>query len=358
MTAIPMTSRQRVLALLHGRRPDRIPTDYWSTREFDARIKAELQCSDDEALWRKLHIDAPRRLAPHHLREHHPNDPLADMWGVRRKQIKYATGAYDEVDHCPLAQARSVHDVRAFHWPSPNDYDYTGITDALTVDDGTRPIRAGIYEPFLIYCSMRGMEQAYEDLLLNPGIADAILGHLFEFHYEWNRRIFEAGRIDGQQRIDISYLAEDLGSQTGPLISLDIYRRFLRNNQRRMADLARSYGIHVFYQTDGAAHPFIDDLLDVVGIEVLNPIQWRCPGMERETLVREFGNRVAFHGAMDNQQTLPFGTVDDVINEVKQNIEIFSGAQWICAPCHNIQAVTPTENVVAMYDSIHEFGGL
>ena len=358
MTTSPMTARQRVLTLLRGRRPDRIPTDYWATAEFDARIKAELGCSDDEALWRKLHIDAPLRLAPRHLCEHHPDDPLADAWGVRTKRVEYGTGTYYEVDHCPLAQARSVQDVHAFRWPSADDYDYTVITDALAADDGTRPVRAGIYEPFLIYCSMRGMEQSYEDLLLNPGIADAILGHLFEFHHEWNRRIFDAGCIDGQQRIDITYVAEDLGSQTGPLISLDLYRRFLRDNQRRMEDLARSHGIHVFYHTDGAAYLFINDLIDVVGIEVLNPIQWRCPGMEREKLVREFGSRIVFHGGMDNQQTLPFGTADDVVNEVKRNIEIFSSARWICAPCHNIQAVTPTRNVVAMYDCIEEIGGL
>jgi uroporphyrinogen decarboxylase len=201
---------------------------------------------------------------------------------------------------------------------------------------------------------MRGLARAFEDLALRPDIADAVLGRLYDFHYEHHRRIFEAGR----GRIDTTWVAEDLGAQTGPLISLAMYRRYLLPNQIRMADLARSYGIHVMYHTDGAARLFLPDLIDKVGIEVLNPIQWRCPGMEREGLVADFGDRVIFHGSIDNQQTLAFGTVDDVADEVRQSVEIYRGARWICAPCHNLQPVSPTANIVAMYETIHELGRL
>ncbi|MGB5875296.1 MAG: uroporphyrinogen decarboxylase family protein, partial [Bacteroidota bacterium] len=107
-----------------------------------------------------------------------------------------------------------------------------------------------------------------------------------------------------------------------------------------------------------AARDIIPDLIDTTGIEILNPIQWRCPGLEREDLVRDFGDKVIFHGAMDNQQTLPFGTVEDVRKEVLENIDIFAPARWICAPCHNLQPVTPTENIVALYETIHEHGRL
>ena len=78
--------------------------------------------------------------------------------------------------------------------------------------------------------------------------------------------------------------------------------------------------------------------------------------MERDALVHDFGGRVVFHGALDNQQTLPFGSVQDVVAEVKQNLELFAGARWICAPCHRIQPVTPTKNIVALYEAIHELG--
>ena len=100
----------------------------------------------------------------------------------------------------------------------------------------------------------------------------------------------------------------------------------------------------------------IPDLLSVTGIELLNPIQWRCPTMDREALVRDFGQRLIFHGAVDNQQTLPFGSPENVRNEVLDNIRIFANARWICAPCHNLQPVTPTENILALYGTIHDFG--
>jgi len=349
-----MTPRQRVLALLTGQQYDRIPTDYWSTPEFDRRIKRDLGCSDDESLWRQLHIDAPLCLAPQSTVEHHRDDPGADIWGVRHQEVDYGTGTYSEVAYHPLGEVDSVEQVHDFAWPSADDFDYETFFHAVERHDGYRAIRAGCYEPFLLYCAMRGMERSLEDLLIEPAIAEAILSHIFDFHYEHNRRVFEAGR----GKIDITYVAEDLGSQTGPLMSLELYRKFLMPNQKRMADLARLYGIHVFYHTDGAAYQFIPDLVDKVGIEVLNPIQWRCPGMERKRLVEDFGDRLAFHGAMDNQHTLAFGSVDEVIDEVRQNVRLFAGAKWICAPCHNIQPVSPTANIVAMYETIHEIGEL
>jgi uroporphyrinogen decarboxylase len=343
-----MTPRERWLALVAGKSADRIPTDYQATAEVTARLLADLACQDEESLWRKLHIDRRRFVEPRWKRTHHPDDPQADLWGIRYRKADYGGGAYDEPVHQPLAQAQTVADVHAHRWPSADDFDYSVISQALDTDDGFRPIHAGCYEPFLLYGYLRGLQQAFEDLALNPDIADAILGHIFDFYYEHHRRIFEAGR----GRIDLTWVAEDLGAQTGPLLSLATYRRFLLPNQIKMADLARSYGVHVMYHTDGAARLFLPDLIDRVGIEILNPIQWRCPGMERERLVADFGRRVIFHGSIDNQQTLPFGSVDDVVREVRESIAIYASARWICAPCHNLQPVSPTANIVAMYEAI------
>jgi uroporphyrinogen decarboxylase len=349
-----MTPRQRWLALLDGKRADRVPTDYQATDEVTARLLADLECPDESALWRRLHVDKRTIVEPRWELQHHPDDPRADMWGVRYRSVDYGTGVYEEPVFHPLAVAESVADVHAHGWPDPDDFDYSPITEAVESDGGYYPMHVGWYEPFLFYGYMRGLQQAFEDLALNPKVADAILGHLFDFHYEHHRRMFEAGR----GRIDTTWVAEDLGSQAGPLVSLATYRRFLLPNQIKMADLARSHGIHVMYHTDGAARPFLPDLIDKVGIEVLNPIQWRCPGMERERLVADFGSSVIFHGSIDNQQTLAFGTVVDVVNEVRQSVEIYRSARWICSPCHNLQPITPTGNVVALYKAIHELGAL
>jgi uroporphyrinogen decarboxylase len=347
-----MTPRERWLVLLGGRQPDRIPTDYWATEEVTARLLRELGCATREDLFCALNIDAPVKLNPRRTVTAHPDDPDADEWGVRWKTVDYDAGAYLEEASHPLATASGPEDVNAFPWPSPDDFDYESFRRDLVRVPNRRALQSGAYEPFMLYCSLRGREQALIDLLLAPDIAEAALDHIFRYYVELNRRIFEIGK----GRIDLFYLAEDLGGQNDLLISLPLIRRFILPNQKRMADLARSHGIHVFYHTDGAARKAVPELIETTGIEILNPIQWRCPGMERESLVRDFGRRVIFHGAMDNQQTLPFGTPSDVRQEVLDNIRIFSGARWICAPCHNLQPNTPTANIVAMYETIHEFG--
>jgi uroporphyrinogen decarboxylase len=347
-----MTPRERWMALLTRQSADRIPTDYQATPEVTARLLKDLGCADEDALWRRLWIDKRMSAEPRWTLAHHPDDPQADLWGIRYRKADYGAGTYDEPWHHPLETAQTAADVHAHRWPSPDEFDYGEVTRAVENSDGYWPIHAGCYEPFLLYGYMRGLQLAFEDLALRPELADAVLTHIFEFYYEHGRRIFEAGR----GRIDLTWVAEDLGAQTGPLVSLATYRRFLLPNQVKMADLARSFGVHVMYHTDGAARPFLPDLIDRVGIEILNPIQWRSAGMDRAGLVRDFGDRVIFHGSIDNQKTLAFGTADDVAAEVRESVEIYRNARWICAPCHNLQPITPTENIVAMYETIHAIG--
>ena len=353
-----MTPKQRWLAILNHQEPDRLPVDYWATGEFTHKLREALQLDKngaastlgpDEDLWRRLGIDRPRGIGPRWKLKHHPDGPQTDMWGIRYANVSYGTGEYGETVYHPLAQFTTVRELENYPWPSPDDFDYQAIRDAVAEDDDYRMIQGTGYEPFLLYCAMRGMEQAYEDLLIEPDFVEAGLGQLFKFYYEFNRRSLEAGG----GKIGLFYLAEDLAGQHGPLFSLETYRRFLRPGQQKMAALAKSYGAHVFYHTDGAARVFIPDLIEVVGIEILNPLQWRCPGMELDGLVRDFGSHIAFHGGIDNQKTLPFGTVQEVREEVRQMAAIMKGHRWICAPCHNIQAVSPPENVIAMYEQAH-----
>jgi uroporphyrinogen decarboxylase len=347
-----MTPRERWLALFAREKPDRIPTDYWATDEVTERLCREFRCANKEVLYTTLNIDGMVHLEAPRTKLHHPDDPQADIWGLRRSKINYGGGEYDEFANHPLEAVTSVEEIHAYRWPSADDHDYEAFRQKIRNAPAHRLIRSCEYEPFLLYCAMRGMEQAMMDLIVEPEIAEAALGHIFDYYYALNERTFEIGH----GRIDVTYVAEDLGGQSALLFSVEQIRRFILPNQKKMADLARSHGIHIFYHTDGAARNIIPDLIDVTGIEVLNPIQWRCPGMEREALVRDFGGRVIFHGAVDNQQTLPFGSPQDVRDEVLDNIRIFSGARWVCAPCHNLQPVTPTENIVALYETIHEHG--
>ena len=110
---------------------------------------------------------------------------------------------------------------------------------------------------------------------------------------------------------------------------------------------------------DLAIRPFLPDLVEM-GIDILNPIQSLCPGMEMEGLKRDFGRSLCFHGGIDNQQIMPFGTPDEVRAEVRRAIDTLAGdgTGYIVAPCHNLQVASPVENIIAMYDEAWRYGKL
>jgi len=213
-------------------------------------------------------------------------------------------------------------------------------------------VRGGGSEPFLIYKELRGDQQAFMDMLVNPDIVHYCLDKLFELAYQDTLRIFET--IPGV--VSITYVAEDIGAQDGILYAPEHIREYLFPRMKRMMDLTRQHGSYVFTHSDGSFREVIPDLI-AMGTQVLNPIQWRCKGMEREGLKRDFGDKLVFHGGVDNQQTIPFGSTDDVRQEVVDNYRILGdGGGYILAPCHNIQAVTPPENIVALYEAGYEHG--
>lgn len=125
---------------------------------------------------------------------------------------------------------------------------------------------------------------------------------------------------------------------------------------KRMMDLVHQGGGYTMTHSDGAVRAIIPELIDL-GMDVLDPVQWRCRGMERVGLKRDFGDRIVFHGAMDNQYTLAFGSEEEIRQEVRDNIRILgAGGGFILGPCHNIQPVTAPELVVAMYDEAYISG--
>ena len=189
-------------------------------------------------------------------------------------------------------------------------------------------------------------------MLIDPGAVSLVAGLLTaqDFSRAAHGRIYEA--IPG--KVTISYVAEDMGGQEDLMISPAQIREFLLPGMRRMIGLVHGAGAYAFHHNDGAVRRIVPDMIEA-GIDALNPIQWRCPGMEREALKRDFGGRIVFHGGVDNQRTLPFGTAEDVRREVADNLRILgAGGGYICTSAHYIQADTPLENILAMYTAPRE----
>ncbi len=284
-----------------------------------------------------------------------PEGEAVDYWGIRSRAIDYGSGVYYENYFHPLQDARTIDDLERYQWPTPEWFDYSTMRERAQAARERQAVCCGYMAIFFYHNLLRGLETSLLDPHDDPDFTRHLLDRLGDSFYEHHRRMFET--CEGL--IDVSQVTDDFGMQTGTLISLDTFRRFYRPHMERFIGLCREFGIKVFHHDDGAIRPFIPDLVEM-GIDVLNPIQSECPGMEMDGLKRDFGHALCFHGGIDNQRLLAFGTPEEVRAEVRRAIDTLAGdgTGYILAPCHNIQAVTPVENIVAMYDEAWKYGKL
>lgn len=340
-----MTPRERWQAVLRGDRPDRLPMDFWGTDEATARVTRHLGCSTAWEMYERLHIDKVVAVAPRYVGP--ALAPGCDEFGCRFEMKDYGTGAYRECVEHPLSSFSSIEEIESHYtWPAVDWYDYSPIPRQIEGKE-RYPVKGGGSEPFLRYCQLRGIDQAFVDLALDREMVSYCLDRLFALCREDTCRIFE--QIPG--KVDLCYVAEDFGSQERLLMAPAVIRTLFVPRMKKMIDLAHSAGAAVFFHSDGAVREIIPDMIEA-GIDILNPIQWRCAGMDRAGLKRDFGGKVVFHGGVDNQETLPFNSREAVRDEVLANIEILGKeGGYILAPCHNIQPNTPPENVAALYET-------
>jgi uroporphyrinogen decarboxylase len=350
-----MTSRERLLAAMNHDRCDRVPTDIWATDEVWQKLMPRFG-STREQVYASLHIDAIVGIAPDYTGPAVPalpDDEQGNFWGMRSRRISYQTGTYWEQSFFPLAEVRTVKDLDEYRWPRTGWFDYSTLARRAREARQGHVVECGYMAPFFYHNLLRGLETSLMDPLDDPELTHGIIDRVCGFFFEHHLSMFEA--CPGL--IDIAQVTDDYGSQTGPLISLVTFREFYKPWLQRFIDLCHSFGIKVFHHDDGSIREFLPDLM-TMGIDILNPVQHTCPGMEREGLKRDFGGRVCFHGGIDNQQVLPFGTPADVRREVRRSIDALApdGTGYILAPCHNLQAVSPVENIVAMYEEAFDYG--
>jgi uroporphyrinogen decarboxylase len=345
-----MTPKERWLAVLTRKKPDRLPMDYWATPETTSLLMRHLGCSSEEEMMQKIHVDRVVKVNPKYVGTSFP--PGYDVFGSRFKQMDYGKGIYEECIFHPLAEFDFVEDIENhYHWPEPDWWDYSSIRTQVKGKD-RHPIIGGHYEPFLIYKDLRGHERAFLDLIESPELVHYCLDKLFDLLFTEIQRIYE--QIPG--KVMLTYVAEDMGGQEDLMISPTHAREFLLPRMKRVIEFVHQNGAFAFHHNDGSIRRIIPDMIEI-GIDILNPIQWRCKNMDRKGLKKDFGNRVIFHGAMDNQYTLPFGSVSEVRSEVIENIEVLGKeGGYILAPCHNIQPITPVDNILAMYETGYTYG--
>jgi uroporphyrinogen decarboxylase len=345
-----MNHFERVMAAIDHQPVDRHPTDIWCVQEVRERLMAYCGASDWIGVLDALDIDGIIGVAPPYIGPPLPEmgeELRQDEWGMVYRRQEYLNGVYWEQVGYPLSAAQSIADLDAYRWPDPDWYDYAALPDLCAQHEG-RVVRVGYTAIFYYHNKLRGLELSLMDPALEPDLTQHLIRRLADFFYEYHGRCYGAAG----KRMQSTQVTDDFGSQTGLLISKRTFEEFYRPWIQRAIDQAKSYGIRVFHHDDGAIYPLVADLAQM-GIDILNPIQWRCGGMDREALARDFGRKLCFHGGVDNQYTLPFGTVQEVQEEVAYNLSVLGqhGTGYILAPCHNIQNNTPLGNILAMYQA-------
>jgi len=270
-----------------------------------------------------------------------------DEWGVgwqRGKHLHYA-----EVLH-PLERL-GIDELRAYPFPDL-DADYRYANAGSTIAEIHKRDLAAAYFAGSVFETawfMRGMEPLFVDMFSDREFSDLLLNRITEIVAGSAARLAEAG-------LDLLILGDDIATQTGMMMSLEMYRDHLKPRLAKIVRAAKEArpDILVFYHSDGNVWDAIPDLIET-GIDVLNPIQPEC--MDPAKVKEAFGDRLAFFGTVSVQETMPFGTPDDVREEVKRRIEsVGRGGGLLLSPAHVLQPDTPWENVVAFFEAVRDFG--
>lgn len=361
-----MDSRQRVELALSHQQPDRVPIDYWATREVTNKLLAHFGFSTAEELLQHFDVDfryieGPKYIGPEP--QVHADGSIEDHWGVPRVRIGVGSGKnasfYKEVTKFPLADAKTLEEVRDYPgWPSPDWFDYECVqkqveeacaTGKVVIFMGDRLNRCAQLKPAMY---LRGADRVFLDMMLNPEIADYIFTRIARFYLEYARRTLQAA----EGLIDIFMTGDDFGTQSGLFMRPEMWRKFLKPGFKRFIELGHQFGCKVAHHTCGAVSSIIPDMTRC-GLDILNPIQPEAEGMDGGELKRLFGKELTFHGSISIQKTLPFGRPEDVREEVKERFEALGpGGGFIFCTAHNIQADAPIENIVALFDAYHELG--
>ena len=242
-------------------------------------------------------------------------------------------------------------DVRRFDWPEPEKYIDPEECRKIVGDAPEDKAVVGVIwsAHFQDVCAAFGMETALMNMITNPGIFAAVSEKIEDFYLRANRIFYEATA----GRLDAVLIGNDLGSQTGLMLSPELIREYVLPGTKKFVDQAKSYGLKVIHHSCGAVFDIIPDLISL-GIDVIHPIQALAANMEAERLKETFEGKVSFCGGVDAQELLVNGTPDEVFATVRRLKRLFPTG-LIISPSH--EAILPDirpENVEALFNGSKE----
>lgn len=370
-----MKPRERILAALEHRMPDRVPRDLGGTTATGINIVAYRNLVEHLGLDEKVTLFSERvRLA--NLSEHLLNRFMSDTRpvmpggsfgvGAANPDGTYTDGygvvraLPDERGHwyvvrAPLSGEITSQEIAAAAktWPDPADPIYTeGIAELARKYHQDTDFAVILNLPLgSIHTAqwLRGFDAWLMDLVSDADLSIYLLDLLFERWLEVVRRLLEAVK----DQIDLVFYAEDVAFHNGPMVSPRTYRQIIRPYQKRVFQSLHDLSpAKIIYHNCGSVTWQIDDLIEL-GVAALNPVQVSSYDMgDTAALKRRFGERITFWGGVDTGHVLPFGTPAMVREEVQRRVkDLAPGGGYVLASVHNLQADVPPENICALWDA-------
>ena len=380
-----MTPRQRILAALDHRESDRIPIDlgssiatsvtksaYLPLREHLGLPEEEVVVYDEvqqlpyvgEDVLQRFGVDTRMvQLPPAHVKGVEIVDEgeyyaMWDRWGAKMRMPKAKPLYYDWVDF-PITETTEAA-LDAYRWPEPDPPELVAglkaraeelrtTTDYALVGSGV--IGGGIFEQG---CRVMGMEPFMMAMLTEPSFSDRLVDGITDIYIQSvDRYLAQVGGL-----IDVFTFWDDVSTQQGGMINPDSYVQVIKPRQQRLFKAIKERtNAKLFYHGCGAVFELIPHLIEI-GVDIINPVQVSAEGMDSARLKRAYGNDVVFWGGgVDTQKVLPFGTPEEVRDEVKRRIDdLAPGGGFVFATVHNIQAFVPPQNIEAAFDTALTYG--
>ena len=370
-----MNSRQRFQQAINHQQPDRVPIDVGSDlhngihevayrnlldhlgEHDEIRLYDQMQhlAVVKESILDRLHADTRYIFAnaPAGFQMKFEADgSWADEWGVRRKPCGY----YDEACHHPLAGC-DLADAKAFRLPDPLD---------KTRFDGLRAKARRLYETtdyaliagspatfFYLTSEMVGFQEFMEKLLTDRIMIETLLDRMLGYWIDFFGPYLAA--LDGF--VEMIWIGDDWGTQRGPIIPPKLFREIFLPRYRQFCAFVKSRSqVKIALHSCGSVGWALEDLAGA-GIDVVHPLQGDAKGMnDPEELKRRFGKQLAFYSNLCNQTTLPYGTPEQVRQDVIRKIHALApGGGYVMSGGHNIQADVKPQNILALFDTAHDF---
>ncbi len=379
-----LTHRERILAALDHREPDRVPVDLGGTTatsmfsEAYAHLKDYYGIALDRPIRREYPHGEVARIDPEVVRRvngdvfplqlpdtnilHYadqmldkPEGGFVDEYGV--VFARPAGSPYALVSRAPFQNAPEVARIVAHSWPLADDpRRIAGLKERARCLRETTDwaLAIGLPGRFLSFGqNLCGFAEWMTYLASEPAFVNALLDEALELQAGICVQVLDALGDD----VDIAMFADDLGTQQNLQLSPRLYRALVKPRQKQLFEIVKQHTrAKIFLHSDGAIASILPDLIEV-GVQIINPVQPTCAGMDTQALKREYGSAITFWGSVDTQDVLPFGTREEVEAEVKRRVDdLAPGGGFVLAAVHNIQPEVPPENVVTMFDTALEYG--